>query len=82
MQDHELKLVRAAIEMRSYHAAAWTEFLSSLDGYTDALKDQCVSATPDLLQQAQGRAQAARDIVRRLKEAPDIAEKLKEQGKW
>jgi hypothetical protein len=81
VKSETVKLSQAAVELRSTSRAAWDDFLNAVTEYSAAVTNNCVSATPDLLPQAQGRAQNARDFLALMHAAPALVEKLREKNK-
>jgi hypothetical protein len=53
-------IIKAADVARS--AQGWSVFLKALKEYTDEKVAQCIAAPSEMLQVAQGRAQACRDL--------------------
>lgn len=73
----EQELIRAAANLARANRPDWEVFLRALQGHVDTLKDHCVSSPLEHLQVAQGRAQAARDLLRTLQTAVQTADHIK-----
>ncbi len=73
----EQELIRCAANLARSRRLEWEEFLRAFAGHVDTLKDQCVSSPLEHLQVAQGRAQAARDLLRTLQTCVQVADQIK-----
>lgn len=72
-------LATAALGLSRANQSAWQLLMQSVVAWADEAADQMVSAEPDKLANAQGRAQAARDLVKLLDEAPKLAQQLEDK---
>jgi malate synthase len=86
MFAHVQKLTEASAYMQRAASREWQEFMGALDAYVEQTMHNMVTAPMEALQQEQGRAQAAADIRKILRDAPKVMEKieaskLKTQGK-
>jgi hypothetical protein len=77
----EAALAKAAQSLRFRAPEDWDAFIKALSDRVDAAYDQCVSAPPDRVLMAQGRAQEARDILKTLLNAPQLAAQLHDQAR-
>jgi hypothetical protein len=66
----------AAARLSGRAPPEWAEFISALASYTDARRDECISADPMSLPAAQGRAQAYVALRKILAECRTTAEKI------
>jgi hypothetical protein len=77
-KQRELKLAQAAVAMRASNPNGWNVFLALLAERLDEVTELMVSATPDAVHQAQGRAIEARAMFKELADAPSLVEKMQE----
>jgi hypothetical protein len=76
MKPAEHILLQAVVTLKSSDPVAWANFMTALEARAVELRDQCVAAPKDILEITQGRAQAMRDLVKLLKDAPELARRL------
>lgn len=73
----ETRLSYAAAEIsRRVPDELWKEFLGAIAAYADTARDHCVNSPLELLQQAQGRAQATVAVSRLLHECRATADRI------
>ena len=72
-------LTLAAAKLAGGAARNWDEFLAALRAYKDEQLNLMVQAPPDRLQQLQGRAQHAIDLVERFDKCREQAKILMEK---
>lgn len=76
MQAHIQKLTESSVYVQRVAHREWQEFMVALDGYVEQLVYNIITAAPDTIVQEQGRAQAATEIRKILREAPKLMEKI------
>jgi hypothetical protein len=76
MLAHVQKLTEASAYVQRVAHREWQDFLSALDAYVEQTMHNMVTAPIEILPQEQGRAQAAADIRKILRDAPKVMEKL------
>lgn len=75
--DLEVLIAKAVVEVRSTSSQGWETLLSALSARAAQKAEDCISSPLEHLQVAQGRAQEARELVNTLKNAPKLAEQIR-----
>lgn len=73
------KLTLAAAEVAGRAAGSWDEFLVALRAYKDEQLTLMAQAPPVMVQQLQGRAQTAIDLLNKLETCREEAKKIMEK---
>lgn len=71
--EHKLSL--AASELVNNEGGK--KFIAALEEYVEELREACIQASPDKLQNTQGRAWAGSKLLQLIKDSPGVAEKLR-----
>jgi len=71
-------LVRAAMELRASSPAMWTGFVGAMQEYAQAMTQEMVRASPDMLLRAQGMSIMAHEIAGILAAAPQMHDKMQQ----
>lgn len=74
MNDRRLILAAAHVARRA--PEEWANFISAFVEHTDNRRDECIQSPPDMLQVAQGRAQACASLRRLLAECTKMADSI------
>jgi methylphosphotriester-DNA--protein-cysteine methyltransferase len=76
MFAHHQRLAEASAYVQRAASREWQEFMGALDAYVEQTMHNMVTAPIEILPQEQGRAQAAADIRKILRDAPKVMEKI------
>ena len=76
MAGTQKDFILAAAALSRSAPAQWDAFMLELKAYADRKRDDCVQATVDTLQVAQGRAQAVSGILKEMTEARANSDKI------
>ena len=77
MTDRRLIVAAARVAHRA--PEDWAEFISAFVAYTDDRRDECIQSPPDMLQVAQGRAQACASLRRLLADCTKTADSIEKR---
>jgi hypothetical protein len=75
------QLILAAAKMSRVAPESWEQFLAAFRTYTDITRDNCISSPVDILQVAQGRAQACAALLRLMDDCRKSADQIEEKRK-
>lgn len=75
-RELQIEIAKATMELAGANLPAFEKFMRALTKRVDEIGDQLVVAKPDVLFQAQGRAQEARELLTTLTNAPTLARQL------
>jgi hypothetical protein len=75
-----VKIVDAAMRLRAHAPEDWAEFVAAMREYAAAQASEMVRCSPEMLNKAQGMAQTATDIAMTLHHAPQLYDKMKNNG--
>lgn len=80
MSASTVKIVDAAMRLRALSPEVWEQFVYAIREYAAMQATEMVRCPPELLLKAQGMALTANDIAATLQQAPQLYEKMKNNG--
>ena len=80
MSASTVKIVDAAMRLRAQSPEVWEQFVYAMREYAATQSAEMVRCPPELLLKAQGMALTATDIATTLMQAPQLYEKMKNNG--
>jgi hypothetical protein len=75
-----VKIVDAAMRLRASAPEAWAEFVAAMREYAAGQASEMVRCSPEMLHKAQGMALTATEIAMTLHNAPQLYDKMKNNG--